>query len=81
MAFSADGKWLITDGTGGSVRIWDTVTLTEVLCLKGHDGHVNTVAFSPDGKTALSCAFDGQNYLWDLRPKADGKPQPPLVAL
>ena len=89
LAFSADDKWLITGSVGGAIRIWDTFSLTEVFHVEGHEvsfhvgleTSVKTVSFSPDGKTALSSGSDGQAYLWDLRPKDDGKPKQPLEAL
>ena len=34
--------------------------------LAGHKGGVNSVAFSPDGKRALTGSFDGTLRLWDL---------------
>lgn len=32
----------------------------------GHSDEVTSVAFSPDGKTALSGSFDGSMKWWDL---------------
>jgi WD40 repeat protein/serine/threonine protein kinase len=42
----------------------------EVHCFKGHTGVVNSVAFSPDGRYALSGSSDGTVRLWDV---ASGK--------
>jgi WD40 repeat protein len=39
-------------------------TCDAVLYLKVHDGPVNSVAFSPDGKWAVSGSFDGIIDLW-----------------
>jgi len=33
---------------------------------KGHTEYVSSVAFSPDGKTALSSAHDNTLRLWDV---------------
>ena len=47
-----------------------------MLRLEGHEGAyggaVNSLAFSPDGRTALSSGADGQAYLWDLQLKTGG---------
>ena len=40
--------------------------------LIGHGGPVNTVAISPDGKTALSGSLDYNVMLWDLNSKKNG---------
>src|SRR5262249_1899817 len=49
VAFSPDGQRLALAGTDGTVRVWETVTGKELFALKGHDGGVLAVAFSPDG--------------------------------
>ncbi|MGO9460102.1 MAG: eIF2A-related protein [Rhodomicrobium sp.] len=38
----------------------------EIVLQLGHSGSVNSVAFSPDGKTALSGNIDNTVRLWDL---------------
>src|SRR5262249_50829214 len=49
LAFSADSKRLASSGSDGTVRIWDLSTGREALTLRGHDGWVYCVAFSPQG--------------------------------
>jgi WD40 repeat protein len=65
--FTADGRWQATDT---AIRLWDLATGREVRQLKGHTDMVFSVAFSPDGRLALSGSMDRTLRLWDL---ADGR--------
>ena len=74
VAFSPDGTTLAS-GTGAAtvngefvestVKLWDVATGTNIATLEGHRGSVSSVAFSPDGTTLASGAFDGTSILWD----------------
>jgi RNA polymerase sigma factor (sigma-70 family) len=81
LAFSPDGRWLLTGASDASVRVWETLTGKEVLRRDGHDGGVSYAAFAADGRTAFSCGEDGQGYLWDLRPSPATGPRPSAEAL
>lgn len=50
----------------GELILWDLETGTELRRFEGHTGWVNAVAFSPDGKTALSGSGDGMLILWEV---------------
>ena len=54
MAFSPDGKRIVTGSGDQTVKVWDADTGQEVLTLKGHTAQVTSVAFSPDGKRIVS---------------------------
>ena len=48
--FSPDGKRLATSSWDGTAKVWDVETGQELLSLVGHDGAVNDIVFSLDGK-------------------------------
>ncbi|XP_055878528.1 mitogen-activated protein kinase-binding protein 1-like isoform X5 [Biomphalaria glabrata] len=56
LAFSRDGKHLITGETGHqpAVRVWDVAEKTQVAEFRGHKFGINCVAFSPNMKEIVS---------------------------
>jgi WD40 repeat protein len=49
------------------MRLWDVETGKELRVFKGHTHWVACVAFSPDGKTALSAGCQDRTVrLWDV---------------
>jgi WD40 repeat protein len=72
LAFSSDGKTVLTGGNSQTLHLWDVATGQEVHPRPGHLGAVFSVAFSPDGKTLASRSGDNTVRLWDL---ATGKEQ------
>ena len=68
-AFSADGRFFATtsfDGINGTVYVWHTRRLLEGLALRGHDGAVNSAAFSPDGVHVATASDDATVRAWSL---------------
>jgi WD40 repeat protein len=64
LAFSPDGRFLVTGKVGGAVQVWDPETGREVVTLGTHSGDTRGVTFSPDGRH-LASAADGEVKLWD----------------
>ena len=65
LAFSADGKWLVTSDTR-TVTLWETATGKEVHAFRGHTDSVGVVAFSDDGKWLVTGSYDKTARLWDV---------------
>ncbi|MFL5341119.1 MAG: WD40 repeat domain-containing serine/threonine protein kinase [Gemmataceae bacterium] len=58
LAYSPDGHVLV-GGVGGQLRLWNPAT-GRVTPLRGHVGRICSVAFAPDGLSAVSCGGDEQ---------------------
>ncbi len=50
IAFSPDGKQVVSGSHDDTVRLWEAATGRPLQTLEGHTGGVSSVAFSPDGK-------------------------------
>jgi WD40 repeat protein len=65
VAFSPDGKQVVTGSLDSTVRLWDVATGALQQTLEGHNNFVNSVAFSPDGKQVVSSSYNHKTWLWD----------------
>jgi WD40 repeat protein len=64
VAFSPDGKRILTGCRDGTARFWDAAAGEAVGKPLQHDGPVSAVAFNPDGKTVASSSGSAVR-LWD----------------
>ncbi|KAG4439200.1 hypothetical protein IFR05_005321 [Cadophora sp. M221] len=65
VAFSTDGKQVVSGSCDNTVRLWDAATGALQQTLNGHSSRVTSVAFSPDGKQVVSGSYDNTVRLWD----------------
>jgi WD40 repeat protein len=68
LAFSPDGKRLVSSSGDQTLRIWDAQRGTEVATLYGHHGMAGPVQFTKDGCTIYSAGFDGEIRFWESPP-------------
>jgi formylglycine-generating enzyme required for sulfatase activity len=65
VAFSPDGKQIVSGSRDATAKVWDAETGQLSLTLTGHAHIVESVAFSPDGKRIVSGSFDKAMKVWD----------------
>jgi len=65
VAFTPDGRRLVTVSNDETVRLWDTETWIEVGGFKWKIGRLGAVAVSPDGLGMAAGADSGKVVVWD----------------
>jgi WD40 repeat protein len=59
--FTPDGKWVVSAGEDGVVKIWNVETGELARTISAHSMTINSLAMSPDGKTLATTANDWKN--------------------
>jgi len=65
LAFSPDGRRLVSAGEDRVLKLWDTRTGQEALTLRGHMDITRGVAFSIDGRLLAAGGDDGTIVIWN----------------
>jgi len=66
LAWTADGKTLISGSYDSSIRMWNTTTWQQINVLTGHTSYVKAIALSPNGRILASASWDDTARLWNL---------------
>jgi WD40 repeat protein len=66
LAWTADGKTLISGSTDHSIRTWNTTTWQQISVLTEHTDFVWGIVISPNGRILASASWDKTARLWNL---------------
>ncbi len=66
--YSADGTQILAGSDNGRAMIFDAASGQPLVRYLGHTAAINSVAFSPDGRRALTGSSDRTAKLWDTMP-------------
>eukprot|EP00759_Apiculatamorpha_spiralis_P047580 PhF_6_TR4316/c0_g1_i1/m.5820 len=64
-AIAPNGQLMATGGADGDIILWGSLGRPISRRLRGHSNWVNSLAFSHDSKTLISCDHNGAIGVWD----------------
>jgi WD40 repeat protein len=65
IAYSPDGKMLVSAGWDATIHLWDPTSGKELRHIDGPEKGVDAIAVAPDGKKLAGAGIDGTVYVWD----------------
>ncbi|KAG2054600.1 WD40 repeat-like protein [Suillus hirtellus] len=66
LAWTNDGKTLISGSSDNSIRTWNTKTWKQTALLEAHTSWVWAIAISPNDRILASASYDDTVLLWNL---------------
>jgi WD40 repeat protein len=66
LAFSLDGRWIVTAGADGIAQVWETASGQAVGQVE-HQGAILDVAFSSNGTSVATASLDKTAQVWGIR--------------
>jgi len=66
LAFSPDGRAIVSEANDESARLWNVLSGKTTRVLTQHDGSTAAVALSPDGSLGASTRGQGRLRIWDV---------------
>ena len=66
IAFSTNGKYLVSGSNDRTVRLWDLQTGQLIRLLKGHKQRVKCIQISENGKLIISASADNTLKIWEI---------------
>ena len=66
VAFSRDGRMLVTASLDGTARVWRTATGSAVAVLRASPSHLVSASFSPDGRMVVTTGYDRVARIWSV---------------
>lgn len=67
IAFSQDGKFIVSGGNDKISKIWDVRTTKEIRTLAGNDGRIVACQFDPTSNYVAILDYSGNIKVWDIR--------------
>jgi WD40 repeat protein len=65
VAFSSDGRRMVSGGNDRTLRVWDVRSGRSLTVMRGHEGWIASVDFGPGDRTVASASEDGTTRVWD----------------
>jgi WD40 repeat protein len=67
VAFTPDGKYLLTGSRDKTIKLWDVASGRELRSFLGHQSTINDIAVSSDGRFFISSCADKTAIMWDIK--------------